>query len=180
MGGHAHHHCASSKEKSMATEPEVPTGKLFVERLIHTSREKVFEAWTNAKSASQWMRPKGVTAVEAELDARAGGKWRILTKGAEGNCEITGEYRVIEPLCKLAFTWMSRDTDLLPTLVTVELNEDEMEPGCHLALTHAGFTSPEAVHKHCADWAIMLDKLALFEKTKRKRRRKMARVSRSR
>jgi uncharacterized protein YndB with AHSA1/START domain len=163
----------------MATEPEVPTGKLFVERLVHTSREKVFEAWTNAKSVSQWMRPKGVTAVDAELDTRAGGKWRILTKGGEGDCEITGEYRVIEPPSKLAFTWISRDTDLRSTLVTVELNEDEMEPGCHLALTHAGFVSSEAVHKHGADWAIMLDKLALFEKTKRKRRRKIARASRS-
>jgi len=179
MGRHSHHDCASSKENSMATEPEAPTGKLFVERLIHTSREKVFEAWTNAKSISQWMRPKGVTAVDAEIDARAGGKWRILTKGDEGDCEITGEYRVIEPPCKLAFTWTSRDTDLLPTLVTMELNEDEMEPGCHLTLTHAGFTSPEAVHKHGAAWGVMLDKLALFEKTKRKRRRKMARVSRS-
>jgi uncharacterized protein YndB with AHSA1/START domain len=163
----------------MATEPEVPTGKLFVERLIHTSREKVFEACTNAKSVSQWMRPKGVTAVDAELDVRAGGKLRILTKGAGGDCEITGEYRVIEPSSKLTFTWTSRDTDLRPTLVTVELSEDEMEPGCQLTLTHAGFASPEAVHKHGADWSVMLDKLALFERTKRKRRRKMARVSRS-
>jgi len=163
----------------MATEQEMPTGKLFVERLVHTSREKVFEAWTNAKSASQWMRPKGVTAVDAELDVRAGGKLRMLTKGAEGDCEITGEYRVIEPPSKLAFTWISKDTDLQPTLVTVELNEDEMEPGCHLTLTHAGFTTPEAVRKHGDGWAVMLEKLALFEKTKRKRRRKMARVSRS-
>ena len=164
----------------MASEPEIPTGKLFVERLIHTSREKVFEAWTNAKSISQWMRPKGVTAVDAEIDARAGGELRMLTRGAEGDCEITGEYRVIEPPGKLAFTWSSRNTDLRPTLVTVELNEDEMEPGCHLTLTHAGFTSPEAVHSHGAAWSVMLDNLALFEKTKRKRRRKMARVSRSR
>jgi uncharacterized protein YndB with AHSA1/START domain len=125
------------------------------------------------------MRPKGVTGVEAELDARAGGKLRILTKGAEGDCEITGEYRLIEPPSKLAFTWTSRDTDLQPTLVTVELSEDEMEPGCQLTLTHAGFASPEAVHKHGAAWEAMLAKLALFEKTKRKRRRRMARASRS-
>src|ERR1700734_2881392 len=116
----------------MATEPEQPSGKLSLDRMIHTSREKVFEAWTNAKSVSQWMRPKGVTAVDAEMDARVGGKLRILTRGAEGDCEITGEYRVIEPASKLAFTWTSRDTDLKPTLVTVELNEDELEPGCQL------------------------------------------------
>jgi uncharacterized protein YndB with AHSA1/START domain len=180
MGGHADHHCASSQEKSMAKEPEAPTGKLFVERLIHTSREKVFEAWINAKSASQWMRPKGVTAVDAEMDARVGGKLRILTGGADGDCEITGEYRTIEPPSKLAFTWTSRDTDLEPTLVSVELSEDELEPGCQLTLTHAGFASPEAVHRHGAAWSVMLDKLALFEKTKRKRRRKMARVAKSR
>jgi uncharacterized protein YndB with AHSA1/START domain len=163
----------------MATEPDTPTGKLFVERFIHTSREKVFEAWTNAKSVSQWMRPRGVTEVDAELDARVGGKLRILTKGGDGDCEITGEYRVIEPASKLAFTWTSRDTDLEPTLVTVELTEDELEPGCQLSLTHAGFATPHAVHKHGVAWEAMLDKLALFEKTKRKRRRKMARVSKS-
>jgi uncharacterized protein YndB with AHSA1/START domain len=163
----------------MATEPERPSGKLFLDRMIHTSREKVFEAWTNAKSVSQWMRPKGVTAVDVELDVRVGGKLRILTRGVDGDCEITGEYRVIEPASKLAFTWTSRDTDLEPTLVTVELNEDELEPGCQLTLTHEGFASPEAVHKHGAAWSVMLDKLAVFEKTKRKRRRKMARATRS-
>ena len=163
----------------MSTEPDTPGGRLSVERFIHASREKVFEAWTNAKSVSQWMRPKGVTSVDAELDPCVGGKLRLRTRGDEGDTEYTGEFRTLEPPSKLVFTWTSRDTDARPTVVTVELSEDEMEPGCAVNLTQAGFISPEAVHKNGAAWDAMLDKLALLEKTKRKRRKKTARSSRS-
>jgi len=163
----------------MSTEPETPGGRLSVERFIHASREKVFEAWTNAKSVSQWMRPKGVTSVDAELDPRVGGKLRLRTRGDEGDTEYTGEFRTLESPSKLVFTWTSRDTDARPTVVTVELSEDEMEPGCAVNLTQAGFISPEAVHKNGAAWDAMLDKLALLEKTKRKRRKKTARSSQS-
>ncbi len=163
----------------MSTEPALPSGRLSIERFIHTSREKVFEAWTNAKSISQWMRAKGVTAVNAELDPRVGGKLRLLTKGDEGDTEYTGEFRVLEPPSKLAFTSTSRDTDARPTLVTVELSEDELEAGCQVTLTHSGFVSPEAVRKNGVAWDAVLDKLALLERTKRKRRRKMSKASRS-
>lgn len=159
----------------MSAEPEVPGGRLSVERFIHAPREKVFEAWTNAKSISQWMRPRGVTSVDAEIEPQVGGKLRLLTKGSEGDSEYTGEFRVVEPPSKLVFTWMSRDTDARPTMVTVEFSEDEMEPGCQMNLTHSGFVTPEAVRANGAAWDAMLDKLALLEKTKRKRRRKMAR-----
>ena len=164
----------------MATESTAPTGRLFVETTIQASREKVFEAWTNPKSLAVWMRPKGVTAVDAELDVRVGGTLRVVTKGDEGNCEYTGEYRVIEPPSKLVFTWTSKDTDRQPTTITVDLAEDELEPGCQLAVAHSGFVSPAAMQRYGAGWTVMLEKLAVLEKTKRKRRRKMARVSRSR
>lgn len=162
----------------MATEAEVPTGKLTVERFVHTTRDKVFDAWTNPKSMAQWMRPKGVTAVHAEADARVGGKLRLLMHGEDGDCECTGEYRVLEPGQKIELTWTSRDTDNRPTTITALLSEDELEPGCGVHVTHAGFVSPEAVRKHGSAWEAMLDKLAVLERTKKKRRRKMARVSR--
>lgn len=164
--------------EAMSTEPEAPGGRLSVERFIHAPREKVFEAWTNAKSVSQWMRAKGVTSVDAELDPQVGGKLRLLTRGDEGDTEYTGEFRLLEPPSKLVFTWTSRDTDARPTVVTVELSEDEMEPGCAVNLTQSGFVSPEAVRKNGAAWDAMLDKLALLEKTKRRRRKKKSRTSR--
>jgi uncharacterized protein YndB with AHSA1/START domain len=163
----------------MSTESTTPTGRLFVEMAIPASREKVFEAWTNPKDISIWMRPKGITAAEAELDVRVGGKLRVVTKGAAGASEYTGEYRVIEPPSKLAFTWTSKDTDRQPTLITIELKEDELEPGCQLTLAHAGFTSPAAMQRYGEGWTLMLEKLGVLEKTKRKRRRKMAKGSRS-
>jgi glutathione S-transferase len=153
----------------------MPTGRMFVETMIQAPREKVFEAWTNSKSVSQWMRPKGVSSAKAELDVRVGGKLRILTNGADGVREYTGEYREIDAPSKLVFTWLSHDTDAQPTEVTVELSEDELEPGCHLALSHAGFVSPAAMQHYGAAWNVMLEKLAMFEKVKRKRRKAAAR-----
>lgn len=80
------------------------------------------------------MRPGGTTDATAEVDARKGGKFRILMMHGTEQFEHTGEYLVIEPPARLSFTWISQATDQRPTVVTVDLLE--RTGGTELVLTH--------------------------------------------
>ncbi len=142
-------------------KPEpVRADALVIRKLISATREEVFDAWLDAASMRTWMCPGPILSAEAEIDARVGGKFRILMKGADKDFDHTGEYKIIERPSKLAFTWISEGTDRQPTLVTVELFERGKQ--CELVLTHERFPRIEAVERHKSGWGSIADKLAAF------------------
>jgi uncharacterized protein YndB with AHSA1/START domain len=124
---------------------------LVVRRLIPFPREQVFAAWLDGASLAQWMRPDGGPSATVEVDPRIGGKFRIVM---HSDCvgqdhEHRGEYLAIEPPSLLSFTWISKATDLLPTVVTIEFLE--RSAGTELVLTHQRL--PQAsVESHRQGW----------------------------
>ncbi|MFL5494634.1 MAG: SRPBCC family protein, partial [Gemmatimonadales bacterium] len=63
--------------------------------------------------------------------------------------EHRGEYLAIEPPSRLSFTWISKHTDLLPTVVTIEFLA--RSSGTELVLTHRRL--PQArVEAHRQGW----------------------------
>ena len=108
-------------------------GVLVVRRRIPFPREQVFAAWLDGASLAQWMRPSGTLRATVEVDPRVGGKFRIVMHMAQ-DYEHRGEYLAIEPPSLLSFTWISKATDLLPTVVTIEFLE--RGSGTELVLTH--------------------------------------------
>jgi uncharacterized protein YndB with AHSA1/START domain len=93
---------------------------VVVRRVVPVPREEVFGAWLDPASLRQWMRPGDVARATAEVDARVGGKFRIVMTHGNRDDEHWGEYLAIEPPSRLSFTWISANTDLQPTVVTVE------------------------------------------------------------
>ena len=106
---------------------------LVVRRQIPFPREQVFAAWLDRASLAQWMRPSGTQRATVEVDPHVGGKFRIVMH-SEKDYEHRGEYLAIEPPSLLSFTWISKATDLLPTIVTIEFLE--RGSGTELVLTH--------------------------------------------
>jgi uncharacterized protein YndB with AHSA1/START domain len=106
---------------------------LVVRRQIPFPREQVFAAWLDGASLAQWMRPSGTQGATVEVDPRVGGRFRIVMHMAQ-DYEHRGEYLAIEPPSLLSFTWISKATDLLPTVVTIEFLE--RRSGTELVLTH--------------------------------------------
>ena len=80
-----------------------------------------------------------------------GGRFRILMQQPQESCsyEHQGEYLAIEPPSLLSFTWISAATDLLPTVVTVELHA--RDGGTELVLTHRRLP-PNRVEAHRQGW----------------------------
>jgi uncharacterized protein YndB with AHSA1/START domain len=131
---------------------------LVVRRVIPAQRERVFQAWLDPQSLAQWMHPGGATDATAEVDARVGGKFRIVMIEGSKRYEHTGEYLAIDPPKRLEFTWISDATDHRPTIVTIEFLERDR--GTELVLTHRRLP-PKQVESHRRGWS---DILQLLEK----------------
>lgn len=138
------------------TDPKRPVVRVV--RRLPASRDEVFDAWLDAESLQAWMCPGATRKTVAELDARVGGRFRIVMTGEDGDTEHTGEYREIHRPERLAFTWVSKNTLGRETLVTIELRVagDETE----LTLTHESLPDDEARRKHAGGWSSIVDKLA--------------------
>jgi uncharacterized protein YndB with AHSA1/START domain len=57
---------------------------LVTSRVIDAPRDRVFRAFSNPAHLVHWWGPKGFTNTFDEFDLRAGGKWRFLMHGPDG------------------------------------------------------------------------------------------------
>lgn len=132
---------------------------LVVRRFIPVPRERVFSAWLDPASLARWMRPRGITDATAEADPRVGGKFRIVMLQGRERFEHTGEYLIIQPPARLAFTWISQATDHRPTEVTIEFLE--RAGGTELVLTHRRLPASE-IESHRQGWTDIMERLELL------------------
>jgi uncharacterized protein YndB with AHSA1/START domain len=96
------------------------TAVLLVRRSIRASPERIFDAWTQPEHLKQWWGPKSVECVDAEVDLRVGGRYRITNQFPDGKvlC-ISGEFETVErPHC-LVYTWRVDDVAVAAERVTV-------------------------------------------------------------
>jgi len=74
-------------------------------RTFQATRPRVFEAFTNPETLSQWWGPEGCTAPRIAMDLRPGGAFEIDMHQASGNIAyLSGVYDEISPHDRLAFT----------------------------------------------------------------------------
>jgi uncharacterized protein YndB with AHSA1/START domain len=132
-----------------------------LKRHINGTPEQVFAAWTDAKKIVRWFGPQQtlVDTVKAEMDVRAGGKYRVSFKTDDGEYhEVGGTYREVFPHERLQFTWAWHSTPERESLVTVTLRPDG--GGTMLTLLHEQFFDQAAADGHTRGWTGTLDKLA--------------------
>jgi len=139
-----------------ATKPS-----LTLKRRFKAPPAKVFAAWTDPEKMKRWMGPEGVVGLSAEIDARIGGRYRLLMKSPDGEeHDVSGVYREVVPNEKLVFTWAWKSTPERQSLVTVLLKPDG--DGTLLTLTHEQFFDETARDHHRQGWTGSLDKLERF------------------
>ena len=132
---------------------------LRLSRMIQADPTKVFEAWTDPKQLNLWSAPEPMD-VEAEVDLRVGGRYRILMKGTDGGVfTAVGEYREIDPPNRLSYTWKWEETgnDYYDTLVTVEFHD--RDGATEVVLIHDLFPDAEITGKHNEGWTSCLTRL---------------------
>jgi len=128
---------------------------LRVERNFKASRERLFQALTNAAALGKWFAvADGFTTPIAEVDLRVGGRYRLGMKPPDDSpvLIVGGVYQLIQPPDKLIFTWAweAAGADEPESLVTVEFFDlgDETQ----VVLTHEQFLTPEVRDQHGEGW----------------------------
>lgn len=139
-----------------ATKPS-----LTITRHLKAPPAKVFSAWTDPEKMKRWMGPPQIEPLSAEIDARVGGRYRLLMRAANGEeHDVSGVYREVVPDRKLVFTWAWKSTPERESMVTIELAPEG--DGTLLTLTHAQLFDEATRDGHRNGWNGSLDKLEKF------------------
>jgi len=139
---------------------------LEISRTFKAPRAQVFAAFTQPELLAKWFGPPTTTFVNATVDLRVGGRYRIHIRGEEDYI-VSGVFTEIQPPARLAYTWAWEEDEASPTpetmsggesLVTIELvdrgNETEM------LFKQEHLASMDAVASHNAGWTGSFDKLS--------------------
>ena len=132
---------------------------LTLTRRLKAPAAKVFAAWTDPQLITRWWHPVASNdRVEAEIDLRIGGRFRVRVHTAGGEQhDVGGEYREIVPHSRLVFTWAWHSTPERESLVTVAL--EDITDGTLLTLSHQRFFDEAARDRHQVGWCVALDSL---------------------
>lgn len=116
--------------------------ELLVTRTVNAPARLVFEAWTKADLFRRWWVPKsfGLTLLSCEMDARVGGKYRLVFPHEDSTMEFFGTYLEVTPHSRLV--WTNEEGDDGQTITTVTFEEIA---GKTLLVVHDRYPSKEAL-----------------------------------
>jgi uncharacterized protein YndB with AHSA1/START domain len=142
----------------MLTKPS-----LTLKRRLKASPARVFAAWTDPQKIVRWFGPAETTdgSIEAEMDVRVGGRYRIRFKTEDGERhEVGGVYREVVPDSRLQFSWAWHSTPERQSLVTVTVARDG--DGAILTLHHEQFFDEKARDGHERGWTGTMERLERY------------------
>jgi len=116
--------------------------EVVVTRTINGPARVVFEAFTRAELLRRWWVPKsmGMTLLSCEVDARVGGKYRLVFDNDPEPVAFFGTYVEVKPYSRLAWTNEEGGEGGSVTTVTFEENG-----GKTLVVLRETYSSKEAL-----------------------------------
>ncbi|MFN8573051.1 MAG: SRPBCC family protein [Gemmatimonadaceae bacterium] len=108
--------------KNRTTVKKTSDREVVVTRTINGPARAVFEAFTKAELLKRWWVPKsmGMTLLSCEVDARVGGKYRLVFAHSPEPVAFFGTYVEVTPHSRLAWTNDEGGEDGHVTTVTFE------------------------------------------------------------
>ena len=136
-------------------------GVIEIERRIQARPETVFAYFTDPQRYRRWQ------GVDAELDARPGGLFRITMTGRSATV-VRGRFLEVDPPSRLVFTWGWEPTaasadvmaEIGPGQSVVEVVLVAEGDATILRLRHSGIPSEGAWNFHTWGWEMTLERLA--------------------
>ena len=123
---------------------------ITLHRVLATSPDKVYRAFTEADAIAKWLPPDGFTCTVHRLDAVAGGSHRMSFRNfTTGNSHsFGGEYLELVPGERLRYTDRFDDPNL-PGEMEVTVTLKKVSVGTEIEITQAGVPDvipPEACY----------------------------------
>lgn len=138
------------------------TPSLTMKRRLNASPAEIFQAWTDPALLVRWFGPENVRTMEAQVDPRIGGGYRVVMIEDTGERhEVSGRYHEVVDNERLVFSWSWVTTPERVSRVTVTFKPDG--DATILTLLHEKLFDEQAVKGHSHGWTGSLVKLeALF------------------
>jgi uncharacterized protein YndB with AHSA1/START domain len=152
----------SPAKSSPAGSSAAERPSLTLTRRFAAPPEKVYAAWAEPQKLAQWFGPGAVEegSVKADIDLRAGGRYRISFTSNGTYNEVGGVYREVVPNRRLVFTWAWHSTPERESLVTITIKPEGR--GTLLTFLHEQFADETARNNHERGWTELLGKLESY------------------
>ena len=130
-------------------------------RVLTTTPQKVFRAFTEADAIASWLPPFGFLCTVHQLDARVGGQHRMSFRNftTGGSHSFGGTYLELIPGQRLVYTDRFDDPNL-PGEMTVTVDLRAVSVGTDLAIAQSGIPDLIPVEACYLGWQESLRKLA--------------------
>ncbi|WXG43882.1 MAG: SRPBCC family protein [Promethearchaeati archaeon SRVP18_Atabeyarchaeia-1] len=115
---------ANNKLTNITAEPG--GREIVITRVFEAPREHVFKAYTDPNLIPLWWGPKKYAATVDKIQVSAGGVWRFVQRGPDGNeYAFNGVYHAIVPPERLVSTFEFEGMPGHVSLETVKLEEQD-------------------------------------------------------
>jgi uncharacterized protein YndB with AHSA1/START domain len=142
---------------------------IVIKRVLPAPRPRVFRAFTVPEVMARWFFPSPNWTAKITADVRVGGGYAIAMRDEAGGVhEQLGQYKEIEPVSKLVFSWTCHEVGVVDSLVTIELAELQGDRGGRTALTLTHVLPavhpdlPTVYRRHEEGWTGCLGHLEVF------------------
>ncbi len=146
-------------------EPIAGSPIATVTRILEATPEDVFDAWTDPEQARHWMCPVGATVPDLTLEARVGGRLRLVMRVDGKDFIHLGEFLEVERPRRLVFTWITMYTRYRKSIVTVDFepvdDRTELHDRTEIRITHVLLPDEEIADAHRKGWEGLLDHLEI-------------------
>lgn len=130
-------------------------------RLIRATPERLFEAWTRPEQLLLWWGPATVKCVEAEVDLRPGGRYRLGNQLPDGSIVlIQGEFLRVERPTELEYTWRVKQGAMRPSDERVRVRFEAQGEHTRVEVFHDRIGDTDTRRGHAHGWHGCLEGLA--------------------
>lgn len=140
-----------------------------IDRIYHTSPERLFQAWTDPELVRQWFAPGPMECKVPLYEARKGGRWRLEMSGRgpdgkEMTMAYEGTFDEVTPGKRIVMLWppampsVEPSASDPPSVVTVTFTP--VPGGTRLRLTQDGMPHKEGAENAGMGWMSAMEKLA--------------------
>ena len=139
----------------------MPTGTVELHRILRTTPEKIYRAFTDAAALAKWLPPYGFTCTVEHLEAKVGGTFRMsFSNFTSGNGHsFGGEYKELVPGELVRYTDKFDDPNL-PGEMQVTVKLKPVLVGTEVRITQAGIPEVIPVEMCYLGWQESLLQLA--------------------